>query len=127
MYESLLLESGKVFMGSRVSGIGADVVDDTMNITIPVLIQEGLAVIVSVVAPDSFTPGVPFDIAITVRNDGGDDNLFIKFTNTDTQEVLIDYMNPMITTTGQLWIYYYQALFTQTTDFHGLIKAGHVE
>lgn len=127
MYEKMLLESGKVFIGSRVSGIGANIVDDTENITIPVLIPEGEAVIVEIGVPSSFTPGVQFEISIMVRNDGYDDHLFIKLTNTDTGDVLIDYTNPMITTTGQLWVYYYNALLTQITDFHGLVEVGHVE
>ncbi len=36
MYESGLLESGKVLRGSRISVIGAKVVDDTEDFTIPV-------------------------------------------------------------------------------------------
>jgi len=127
MYESILLESGKVFVGSRVSGIGANVVDDSRTITIPVLISEGKATIMYITKPDTFTPGVPFNINIQLRNDGGDDKLVVVIKNTDTGDVLVDYTSISIVPSGLGWSKAFSITLTQTTDFHGLIEAGHVE
>ena len=126
MYERLLLESGKVFVGRSVSSIGANVVDDSQAITIPVHL-EGLAVIVEVVTPSEFVPDVSLQISVTVRNDGEDDHLSVKLTNTDTGTVLIDYTNPSVTPSGLTWVYTMTITLTQETDFHGLVEVGHVE
>jgi len=127
MYESILLESGKVFLGKRVSGIGANVIDDSRDITIAV-VGEGKALIISVAIPSSFTPGKSFRISPKVKNDGESDTLFMGLTNTDTGEVLKD---PNIytfhTASGGIWTQDWDITLTQTTDFHGRIDVGHVK
>jgi len=128
MYESILLESGKVFIGRR-SGIGAKVVDDTEDFTIPVYIpkpKEGKATIISISKPSTFTPGVSFHIKPKMRNDGGDDNLYVKLIDKDTGSVLKDYTSPTILS-GNTWEHDMIVTITQETDFHGRIDAGHIE
>ena len=127
MYERLLLESGKFFIGRR-SGIGAKVVDDTEDFTIAVSLpppEEGKATIVSITKPSTFTPGVSFHIKPKMRNDGGDDKLYVKLIDKDTGSVLKDYTSPTILS-GNIWEHDMIVTLTQTTDFHGKIEAGHI-
>ena len=126
MYEKILLESGKVFRGRCVSSIGANVVDDTEIVTIPVFIPEGVAEIVSVDAPSSFTPGVAFDISVVIRNVGTyADTLFIRFSDNDTGTVYgfttVD-VEPGASAPFTITI-----TLVQETNFNCLIEAGHVE
>lgn len=125
MYEKLLLESGNEFVGSCVSGIGVNVVDDTETILIPVLIPEGKAVIVGVYAPSSFISGVPFTILIAIRNDGGSDDLFIRVTNIDTGEIILRFV--LFVPSGVIDGRGADVTLVQETDFNGLIEVGHVE
>ena len=127
MYESLLLESGKFFIGRR-SGIGAKVVDDTKDFTISVSLpppEEGKATIISISKPSTFTSGVSFHIKSNVRNDGGDDNLYVKLIDKDTGSVLKDYTSPTISS-GNIWEHDMIVTITKETDFHGTIEAGHI-
>ncbi|GAH67916.1 unnamed protein product [marine sediment metagenome] len=127
MYEKLLLESGKFFIGRR-SGIGAKVVDDTEDFTIPVSLpptEEGKATIISITAPATFTSGVPFTIKPKIRNDGGDDKLYLRIIDKDTNTEL---KHGYITlAAGKEYVPTWSITLTQTTDFHGELEAGHVE
>lgn len=125
MYERLLLESGRLFRG-KPSGIGANVVDDTRTITIPVLIPEGEAKIAAVNFPDQFIPGVRFDIIVAITNVGTyPDTLFIRLTNTDTGDVL-GYDTLTLIPGGTLPSTF-RITLVQEDDFNCLIEAGHVE
>jgi len=127
MYERLLLESGKVFKGRRVSGIAGNVVDDTEDITIPV-IGEGKATIVEIKKPDNFTPGVQFRISPKVKNDGESDTLFMGLYDADTGECLKDpNIYTFYTSKGTYWIQDWDIILDKTTDFHGTVKVGHVK
>jgi len=124
MYERLLLESGKVFDGSRISSIGAKVIDDTQDITIPV-IGEGKAVILEVIAPSNFTPDVAFVISVEIRNDGEDDYMFIIIKDRYTGDIVAE--KEVYVTKGKGWLWLAPVTLIQTTDFHGTVMVGHVE
>lgn len=122
--ESMLLESGKVFIGKCVSGIGAKIVDDSRTITIPVSIQEGKAEIVSVTVPPSFTPGVAFDVGFVIKNVSNfADDLFIRFTDTDTGRIIAEATLRLSGGATEDWGI--NITLVQTTDFHGLVEVGH--
>lgn len=124
MYERILLESGKVFEGSGVSSIGGRVTDDYRDVTIPVLIPEGKADIVSVSVPSSFTPGVAFNVVVFIKNIGYTDDLFITFTDTDTGRLIAEVILRLAGGATEDWGI--NMTLTQTTDFHGKIEAGHI-
>lgn len=124
MFESMLLESGNVLRGR--SGIGAKVVDDTKDFTISVYIPpppEGDAAITSVEAPSSFTPNVPFSIAVHLRNNGGEDWLFARLINKDTGNIIIEDRRRI--PSGSAWTWIISVTLPQNTDFHGKVEAGH--
>jgi hypothetical protein len=127
MYENILLESGKIFRGSRVSGVGGKVVDDSQTITILVATGYGTATIVEVTNPYVFMPGVAFPIMVQIKNTGNfDDVLFIRITNTDTGA--IEGEANISVPAGQVAPpFTFLTTLIQTTDFHGLIEAGHDE
>jgi len=123
MYENVLLESGKVFRGSWLSGVGGKVVDDSETITILVT-GEGDAEIISVSVPDRFTPGVEFTVEIQVKNNGFGDDIFARLTNTDTDDILEErYVE--IGGNGTR-TFTFPITLSQTTDFHGLVEVGHM-
>ena len=127
MYENILLESGKVFRGSRISGVGGKVVDDEQNITITAA-GHGMADIVNVDAPDVFVPDVQSTMHVTLKNIGSfAERLYVKLTNVDTGEVLKDFTSFDPVLPGNLYTQEMFILLSQITDFHGLIEAGHVE
>ena len=133
MYESLLLESGKVFIGSRVSGIAGRVVDDSRTITISVFIPEGKAEIVNIVYPATFTPGVAFDITVTVKNVGNyEDDMFVNIDNitpgyeaniaSQFQRIAVGASKDFIIPVGTEY-----NPIVQEIDLIALIDVGHVE
>lgn len=103
-----------------------NVVDDFDTGTIPVAAQ-GKAVIVGVTVPSSFTPGVPFDIDTTIRNDGEDDYLFGRLVDTDTGDTLDEFTTLKKIYAGYSWVYDVTLTLDQTTAFNWLIEVGHVE
>lgn len=109
-----------------ISAIGAKVVDDTQTITIPVAIdEEGKANIVNVDAPPDFTPGVVFGIDISVKNIGEDDTIFVRTSNIDTGNPLEE--KSAFVLSGATKLFTFNMVLSQTTAFHCLIEAGHVE
>ena len=126
MYENILLESGKIFRGSRISGVGGQVVDDSQDITI-IAAGYGMANIVSVNNPPAFVPNVMFPIIVEISNTSiFDDVLFIRITNSDTNEILGE-ANIDIPAGQTAPPFPFQITLTQTTDFHGTVEAGHEE
>ncbi|GAH74516.1 unnamed protein product, partial [marine sediment metagenome] len=88
-------------------------------------IVEGKATIVSITAPASFTTGVPFYIKPKIRNDGGDDKLYLRIIDKDTNTEL---KHGYITlAAGKEYMPTWKLTIIQTTDFHGELEAGHVE
>ena len=102
-----------------------NVVDDFETGTIPVVAQ-GKAYLIEVIVPPNFTPNVDFHMKSRTRNDGGDDYLFVKLTNTDTGAVLKNYTNPWITQSGGTWEHDMIVTLDQTTAFNWLVEVGHV-
>lgn len=102
----------------------AGIMEVTVEYTVPPP-PEGDATIVSIEKPSTFTPGVQFRIRPTFRNDGGDDTLFATLTNTGTGAVLYD--NEVFVLSGKNWVPSMYVTLTQKTDFHGRIRAGHIE
>lgn len=88
---------------------------------------EGYATIVSIATPSTFTPGVQFRIRPTIRNDGAGDTLFVELTNTDTGAVFKPDPPEVYVSSGRNWVPSIWVTLTQTTDFHWLMEAGHVE
>lgn len=123
MYERILLESGKVFEGSR-SGIGAKVIDDTQDFDIPVT-GEGKAIILEVIAPSNFTPDVAFDISVEIYNEGWSDYMFISIKDRYTGELVAE--KEVWVAKGNGWLWIAPVTLTQTTDFYGRVEVGHVE
>ena len=127
MYENILLESGKVLRGSRISGVGGKVVDDSQNITI-IAAGYGVADIIQVDAPTIFTPYVEFEMYVTIKNIGTfTDHLFVRLTNVDTGDVLKAFTSFEPVPPGNIWEQQMLVTLQQITDFHGLIEAGHTE
>jgi len=85
---------------------------------------EGKAVITNIEAPDEFTPGVRFNINVTIRNDGGDDDFFDTIINKDTNEVLSRGGTYILSGTSTT-LRHIGFLITQTTDLHVVVEAGH--
>jgi hypothetical protein len=82
------------------------------------------AEILAVNTPDRFSPGVEFLVEILVRNNGEVDDIFARLTNTDTSEILEErYVE--IGSQGTR-TFSFPVTLTQTTDFHGLVEAGHM-
>jgi len=131
MYEKLLLESGKVFKGRRVSGIGVDVrvVDDTQTVLIPVFIPEGMAEIVNVDYPATFTPGVIFNMTTTVKNIGTyEDDMFVNIDNiTPGYEANIGSQFQRIPKGETRDFIIPVVAVVQEIDLSAIIEAGHVE
>jgi len=123
----------QMFKNMQLSAIGAKVVDDTEDFTIPVaVVPEGKAVIVDIVSPSSFTPNVEFKINVRMRNDGGADYLYVKLIDTDTGSVLKDFTSLFKVEPGAAdhdwrWEQSMNVTLPQITDFHGRIEAGHIE
>ncbi|GAJ06381.1 unnamed protein product, partial [marine sediment metagenome] len=89
------------------------------------IIPEGKATIVSITKPSNFTPGVPFYIKPKIRNDGGDDKLYLRIIDKDTNTEL---KHGYITlAAGKEYMPTWKLTLIQTTDFHGKLEAGHVE
>ena len=86
---------------------------------------EGKATITEFDAPSEFKPGVSFTVTVRIRNDGGDDTLYIRLKNKDTGAVLKDVSHAI--PSGDQWRYAMTLNITQTTDFHGRIEVGHIE
>lgn len=125
MNQRMLLESGKVFEGRRVSGIGADVVDDTETVFVPVY-TEGIAEIVSITKPDKFVPNVSFTVGVMIKNTSAfTDRLFARITNVDTGDVLGVESLDLLPGAVSMPIPFPITL-PQTTDFTGLVEAGHM-
>jgi len=123
MYENILLESGKVFRGSGVSSVGGKVVDDSQTVTILVT-GEGIANILFVTVPDTFRPGVEFEVEIQVKNNGFGDDIFARLTNTGTGDILEErYVE--IGGNGTR-TFTFPITLSQTTDFYGLVEVGHM-
>jgi hypothetical protein len=114
--------TAKIFVSS---GGGAWLVyTDTVN----VIGGEGEADIVAVDAPSTFTPGVAFYIYAEILNVGNiADYLFAKLTNVNTGAVLYEDTSDTPIGLNTKWIQAMSVTLTQTTDFHGLIDAGHLE
>lgn len=119
----------QLFKNMQLSAIGAKVVDDTKDFTVPVYVapppppEEGKAVITKVEAPSTFTPNVPFNIVVHIRNDGGEDSIFAGLSNRDTGNPIKDedrYMSD-----GETWKWTISLMLSQKTDFHGRVEAGH--
>lgn len=110
-----------------VSAIGAKVVDDTQSITIPVHIppKEGKADLIYVDKPSNFTPGVSFGIDISVKNIGETDTIFARIINSDTGGVVKE--SSVSLAGGLTKLFTFNVVLVQTTEFHGLVEAGHVE
>ena len=108
-----------------VGFIGAKIVDDTKEFTVSVSLPppEGKATITEFDAPSEFKPGVSFTVTVRIRNDGGDDTLYIRLKNKDTGAILKDVSHAI--PSGDQWRYAMILNITQTTDFHGRIEVGH--
>jgi len=113
--------------------IGAKVVDDTEDFTIPVSLppppppppEEGNATIISITKPSTFTPGESFNVTTKLRNDGGSDSLFVQLIDKDTGSIL-KYHSATVAS-GAILSHTMSITLTQTTDFHGKIEVGHIE
>jgi len=90
------------------------------------VVAEGKAVITSIEAPSEFTLGVGFNINVTIRNDGGDDDFFDTITNKDTGAVISRGSTHIISGTSST-LRHINIVLTQTTTFHGRVEAGHIE
>lgn len=86
--------------------------------------EEGKAAIVSIIAPSEFTPGDTVNITTKILNQGYTDSLFTRLKNKDTGTSLADKTVTVLENKTYDWIT--SIKITQTTDFHGLIEAGHV-
>lgn len=89
------------------------------------LIVEGEASFIWVTAPSEFTPNVPFNIDVTVKNIGGTDDIFSRIRNQDTTEILSE-LSIGIPGGGQ-HVFRHTITLSQTTIFHCLIEIGHEE
>ena len=85
---------------------------------------EGIAEIISVIPPGTFTPDVEFAVDIKVRNNGYHDDIFARLTNVDTG-VVLEERSVDIGGNGYR-TFTFMITLTQTTNFHGLVEAGHL-
>jgi len=86
---------------------------------------EGDAGIVGITAPDYFTPGVEFEVDTQVKNNGSGDTIFTRLTNAGTSKVLEE-RSVEIGGNGTR-TFTFPIILAQTTDFYGLVEAGHLE
>jgi len=85
---------------------------------------EGIAEIISVSAPDTFSSGVTFDVDVVAKNTGYYDVIFVRIIDVDTGNVL-DY-RALNVSRNATRTFPLEITLTQTTDFHGRVEAGHI-
>lgn len=88
-------------------------------------IEEGEATFINVAAPSEFTPNVPFNISVTVKNVGGTDDIFSRIYNQDNNQLLSEKVENIVA--GGQHVFVHTITLSQTTVFHGLIQIGHEE
>lgn len=93
-------------------------------VTAPPPPEEGKAVITNVEAPSTFIPYEPFNIVVSLRNDGGDDKLFVDVINKDTGKLLSAYSGSY--PAGSYRSVSIRVIVPQETDFRGRLEAGHI-
>lgn len=86
---------------------------------------EGEAAFIGVTAPSEFTPNIPFNIKVTVKNTGGTDSIFSRIRNQDTSEILKEHSVTL--DGGKQYVFTHTITLSQTTYFHCLIEIGHEE
>lgn len=97
-----------------------------LSVTLEILeIVEGEAAFIWVTAPSEFTPNVPFDIEVTVKNVGGTDDIFSRIWNQDTNQILSEKVKTIVG--GGQHVFVHTITLSQTTYFHCIIQIGHEE
>jgi hypothetical protein len=91
-----------------------------------VKLPEGKAVITNISRPTDFTSGVSFSVGAMIRNDGGQDDMFVRLIDVDTGKVLATASRNMTSGLLGMWVWTTKVSLSQKTDFHGRIDAGHV-
>lgn len=97
-----------------------------LSVTLEILaVVEGEAAFIWVTAPSEFTPYIPFDISVTVQNNGGTDDIFSRIINQDTGTVISELVEHVVG--GGQHVFVHTITLTQNTYFHCLIQIGHEE
>jgi len=116
-----------------VISLGAlEMLTGVMKITdfeILVPVEEGEASFIWVTAPPEFTPNVPFNIDVTVKNIGGTDDIFSRIVNQDTGNGPPQTLSEKVENIagGGQHVFSHTITLSQTTYFHCLIQIGHDE
>ncbi len=118
----------QMFEKRLVGAIGAKVVDDTKDFTIPAHIPpQGNMVITKLEYPAEFTPNVAFVMHVTFRNDGGDDGYFCRIYDKDLGGVIASTTGEPPIASGASIRTRFSLKLSQTTDFHARAEVGHFE
>ena len=102
-----------------------DIIDEIWpSFAISLVIPEGFADIINVTAPSSALVGETINVGVEVINNGGDDNLFSKIIDTDTEEAVSGLRSFISSGASMLFTH---ELIMPNKDWNLKVNAGHEE